>query len=135
MEKCLPQCDVSDYTFDTTYAKFPNPNVAHLMAAQNVTQTAEYMRDNFVEIRVTMEIFEEQHIRVELKYKILNTLAEAGGMLGLFIGASMISFVEIVELLIQISCTATEMAFSRRQMRMKRVAPELVEDDNAVTAF
>lgn len=62
----------------------------------------DYFKDNFLKLVVYYEDLNFEDISEEPLYDEYRFLADIGGTLGLFLGASLLSFVELFELLVEI---------------------------------
>lgn len=95
MLTCQGQCPTECNT--VTYSVTPNYNILY-----------EYLYKNMTKINIYYDSFEYTVISQIPKIKMEDFLAGIGGILGLFLGASILSFVEIVEMVIELMYGAHE---------------------------
>ena len=115
---CRPQCSFTTYEIFSKSAKFSsfssfntmrslfkkaNPN---LLRANNLT--FDLWRQRVFDVNIHFRSLISTDISVTLKYSFLDVISAFGGLGGLFIGASLVTIIEIGFLLvdgIQIVCT------------------------------
>ncbi|XP_063727632.1 acid-sensing ion channel 1-like [Symsagittifera roscoffensis] len=103
-QQCKPQCNFSRYDFQMSFGAFPAP----LAAVYNMPVffgdeiEYEYMAENMVEVRMFLDDMFIMKSYVQRKYEIFSIISNAGGLAGLFTGASMLTVFEIVEVSVNV---------------------------------
>ena len=102
---CRPQCSFTTYEIQKKLAKFSSlssfktmrtlfrRNNPTLMPAVNVT--FELWKQRVFDVSIHFRSLRSKNISVRLKYSFLDVLSSFGGLGGLFIGASLVTLVEI----------------------------------------
>ena len=121
---CPAACEYTEYTTSTSYSAFParyqveyftdvleqqfssfqefairldGSQGAKLSIYENLTMDKEYLEENLVSVNI---YFEELNLETEVTddaYDIVSLLSDIGGQFALFLGASVISFIELGE--------------------------------------
>ena len=107
--QCKPQCSFTKYNFEKTWTKFPSPAFNRNSRAlinggwkgSNVSWV--YMRGNYGELVIYFGSLTVEQTDVYAKYQIFSASSAMGGLLGLFLGGSMMTIYEVVELLITVA--------------------------------
>ena len=109
--KCKPQCSFTKYNFEISSAKFPNlgliKNRQILSADGDSNVTAQYIKKNYAELVIYFGSLTVEQTDVYAKYEIFSASSAMGGLLGLFLGGSMMTIYEFVELIIMVSRNQT----------------------------
>ena len=102
---CKPQCSFTTYEIHKKFAKFSSlssfktmrtlfrRNNPTLMPSANLT--FDLWRQRVFDVSVHFRSLQSKHISVRLKYSFLDVMSSFGGLGGLFIGASLVTLVEI----------------------------------------
>lgn len=100
-EHCDQECERTSYILNARFAKFPSKDgmrtLRHLVGHNG---TYEYMWRNLAQ-----QVVKPGALQVDLKYNWVNAIGGVGGMFGLFVGASMMTLFEVIELIGEISLT------------------------------
>ncbi|XP_075248299.1 epithelial sodium channel subunit gamma-2-like [Convolutriloba macropyga] len=113
--KCIPQCSFTKYDFkQITWTKLStNPILVDYYSRQTVTSFASsspsnadrgknmsalYMRQNLAEVVIGVNSFNVETIKILPKYEFFSATSAFGGLLGLFLGGSAVTLVELAEL-------------------------------------
>ncbi|XP_066272044.1 acid-sensing ion channel 1C-like [Branchiostoma lanceolatum] len=97
---CPVPCSMTKYSTSVSYGGWPNKNTRDYIV-RTYGKTQDYMRENGVVFSVFYEQLSYQKVR-ELKAMDTGQLASnIGGMMGLFIGASLLTILEVWEYLWQ----------------------------------
>lgn len=59
-----------------------------------------FLRSNFLELNVFFSAFNEETVAQQPAYSLTSLLADVGGSMGLFVGASLLTCVEVLECLL-----------------------------------
>ncbi|ESO89095.1 hypothetical protein LOTGIDRAFT_229019 [Lottia gigantea] len=90
---------------------------------QNINNTEKrlFMRDNVLKVDIFYRELNYQTVATKATYQIEDLLANIGGQLGLFVGLSVISILEFIELLIDFVCIAVSKCFcsSKKENKVK----------------
>ena len=107
---CTQECDSMYYEITTSMSKFPSQSIylnllknnkfIKLFKSNNFSY--EQLNESFLAFRVYFENLEYTEIRQEIKTTIIDLISNIGGILGLFLGMSFLSFFEFLELFAQI---------------------------------
>ena len=123
---CKPHCFEETYSFTTNRYPWPSKRqistlskmVNKLEGVENRTLNLSDLRDRLAKVSISYETFKEVvHIEAPL-YDFLSVASDVGGQMGLFLGASIISLIEILSLLI---------VYITRKIFKKSKAPSTVE--------
>lgn len=91
---CLPPCDFTSYDTTVSYSKFPHNNVLNDFSELSGINV-ETIQDDIVSFNVYFSDLYIQYSETVISYGPRLLVADIGGTLGLFLGASIISFMEI----------------------------------------
>ena len=98
--KCGIFCDEEVYETQTSRVPWPQKWKAEELTRTFPEMTSSTIRQTFIKLTIYYEEISEFRYTEEEKYSIMNVWTDFGGQMGLFIGASLISFVEILLLLL-----------------------------------
>lgn len=107
-KRCEPSCQ--EITYQMTISSLAYPSVVGydiLQSKFNFNQTIEEVRSLLLQVKVYFNRMEYDLIEQHPSMGIHQLLADIGGQLGFFLGASCISIIEILEVLVQ--CLVTNM--------------------------
>lgn len=109
---CIPNCDT--ITYRTTLSIGVYNNLEHFRNTKNPTirerfknlrtdkTRYKYLEDNIVSISVYLEDLEQEDIMTKVDFSTLSYIADMGGILGLWMGLSVLTVFEIFECLFDI---------------------------------
>ncbi len=98
MLTCPVSCNEVIYSTTSSYAIFTDTFLQHLTAKYG--QTVDYWKINAVGIRVYYSQLIEQVVTHQAAYSLLTMLCDVGGALGLILGASIISVIELFDFIL-----------------------------------
>lgn len=116
-EKCPRECKSTKYFANSFLADFPsqfyaqalikNSNISNRFKKYNLINgteklSTEFLKKNILALNVYYENFKYTKISQQPSLSLIDLFANFGGTLGLFVGISVLSFVEIFEILLQI---------------------------------
>ncbi|XP_063713531.1 uncharacterized protein LOC134841455 [Symsagittifera roscoffensis] len=104
--RCKPQCGFTKYKMDKTWSEFPNRRDFRQIRGvigSNVSVDYDYARKNLGMLTVHMASFTTVDTIVSAKYELFSASSAVGGLLGLLIGGSMVTFVEIADFILVIT--------------------------------
>ncbi|UJR30356.1 hypothetical protein I4U23_017891 [Adineta vaga] len=114
---CLPECELIQYTIQSSYADYPNfrsiekvsKRIKRFLRRINSTSYEnrstcsknpnEAFLDDIVAVGITASPYATEILSESPMYTWVDLISSIGGQTGLWIGVSLISFVELVELL------------------------------------
>ncbi|XP_046846673.1 acid-sensing ion channel 1-like isoform X2 [Xenia sp. Carnegie-2017] len=102
--ECPESCDSMKYNVYLSYGSFPSNASATLYAATENT-TSQNFRTNMVAIDVFYEDLIYKVLRQVPAYTLQSLLGEIGGLMGLFLGASILTMMEFVDVAVMLILT------------------------------
>ena len=93
---CLPGCDEFVYKPSVSYSKYPSAVLAKDISSFFINQTSEMIENNILALNVYFGSLHTTLSKTEFTYGLTALTADIGGLLALFIGASVISLIEII---------------------------------------
>jgi len=117
LKDCPTECDSIEFTIEVMTSKFPSQ--AYALELMNNSQiksnyppgyniTLDDLRESMVQFSVYYTDFYYTHISQTPKQLIVDLVSNFGGLLGLFIGMSFLSFGELIETIIEILLISCE---------------------------
>ena len=96
---CLPKCDESTYLTKVSTAEFPNQYVVEYtsVVGQWPYRNETYIKENYAQVMIYFDTLDETLFTQTKVTTQDRLLADFGGLLGLFLGASCVTIVEILE--------------------------------------
>jgi len=103
LDKCPVACESVEFSAQLSYASYPANTYADLLAKnRNMTGTVvenrQYLRDNLLELRIYYESLTFSDVKQVPSYDLYSLLGDVGGQIGLFLGASLLTLVEYLDL-------------------------------------
>ncbi|GFS23261.1 acid-sensing ion channel 4 [Elysia marginata] len=104
---CPEECDMVSYTAALSYADFSSRFEQLQLAKAKVYPNIRNLRSSFINIRIFFESMSVDTLRQQPAVSILDILGTVGGQMGIFLGCSILSIIELIEmgLLISIRCS------------------------------
>ncbi|KAK3770155.1 hypothetical protein RRG08_038668 [Elysia crispata] len=104
---CPEECDMVTYTAALSYADFSSRFEQLQLTKSNIYPNIRDLRMSFINLRIYFETMSVDTLRQEPAVSILDILGTVGGQMGIFLGCSILSIIELIEmgLLISIRCT------------------------------
>lgn len=109
---CPLECDSLSYQLSNSFKSFPNVfyakfllnTIGSLRSSRHINRslTLDDLRNNLVRLMIYYDDIDYQLIKEIPTVSIINLLANIGGMLGLFMGMSCLSFIEFLEMAFEI---------------------------------
>ncbi|XP_067408091.1 acid-sensing ion channel 5 [Emydura macquarii macquarii] len=93
---CPVPCEETNYPTTVTYSSFASEKALKTFSTR-LKKNPEYIRENLVYIDIKYHDLNYKMTRQQKTLSVSELLADVGGQLGLFCGASMITIIEIVE--------------------------------------
>ena len=102
---CPQECDSLSYSISTNSEQFPFTGSFSNLTSFEYHQFSSYeeVQKYYVSIRAYFPELKYTLIKQQPKVEVVDLVSSVGGTLGLFLGISFLSFVEIIELLIEIA--------------------------------
>ena len=114
--KCTPlcpkECDSIDYNIEVMTSKYPTEEYAKVLlndskimklySDYNRSITINDLRESMVQFSVYYMSFEYNEISQTEKISLIDNVSNFGGLLGLFIGASFLTFGELIEIFVEL---------------------------------
>ncbi|KAF7711267.1 hypothetical protein HF521_000278 [Silurus meridionalis] len=98
---CETPCNVTRYGKELSMVKIPSKGSARYLS-RKYHKTEEYIRDNFLVLDVYFEALNYETIEQKKAYDIAGLLGDIGGQMGLFIGASVLTILEILDYIYEV---------------------------------
>ncbi|NXE50789.1 ASIC5 protein, partial [Casuarius casuarius] len=93
---CPVPCEETDYPTTVTYSSFAGEKAIKFISAK-LKRSPEYIRQNLVHIDIKYHDLNYKMTQQQKALTVADLLADVGGQLGLFCGASMITIIELLE--------------------------------------
>ncbi|XP_076995687.1 bile acid-sensitive ion channel [Tamandua tetradactyla] len=93
---CPVPCEETQYPATVSYSTFPSKRALKYLS-KKLNQSQEYIRENLVHIEINYSDLNYKITQQQKAVSMPELLADLGGQLGLFCGASMITIIEIIE--------------------------------------
>ncbi|RMX47500.1 hypothetical protein pdam_00002209 [Pocillopora damicornis] len=111
LDRCPVACESVEFSAQLSYSRYPANAYADLLLSKrkNLTGTPEenrrFLRDNLLELRIYFESLTYSDVKQVPSYDLYNLLGDVGGQIGLFLGASLLTLVEYLDLLAMVLFT------------------------------
>jgi hypothetical protein len=89
-------------------------------------------RETFTSIEILFESFHIPEIKSIVAYKFSNFIADCGGLLGLFLGCSVLSIVELCYLLVLFICKRKDKNLKVHQKKIKKKFQEIHKSNREI---
>nr|XP_002716931.1 acid-sensing ion channel 5 [Oryctolagus cuniculus] len=93
---CPVSCEETEYPATISYTTFPSQKALKYLS-KKLNHSQEYIRENLVHIEINYSDLNYKITQQQKAVSVPELLADIGGQLGLFCGASMITIIEIIE--------------------------------------
>ncbi|CAK8682609.1 unnamed protein product [Clavelina lepadiformis] len=128
-KKCLcdTPCNVTRYNLEMSTLQLPSTRALSYLAYK-YNRTENYVRNNFAKLNVFFEALNYETIEQKIAYEIPGLLGDIGGQMGLFIGASLLTILELFDYIYEV---VKEKMWGKRLSKEKRKAgSDIVTDKN-----
>ncbi|XP_011405340.1 PREDICTED: acid-sensing ion channel 1-like [Amphimedon queenslandica] len=96
---CPLPCQFSMYDYKSSYSSFPNGHALKSIAKSlNLSQDA--VKNNFLSVQVYLESLETHEYVTKYSKTLTGLFGDIGGLIGLFLGMSIISIIEVLVLIL-----------------------------------
>ncbi|XP_064609108.1 acid-sensing ion channel 1A-like [Liolophura sinensis] len=100
---CPVPCEWSSYSTRVSMGDYPSLALMEIAnRTSNYTYTEAEYRQNFLKLTIAYDAFLLETVKQVPKYTVESIISAFGGQMGMFLGVSLLSVVEFVELLIQL---------------------------------
>ena len=133
---CPPPCEFITYDTSVSYSKFPYSSIEEVYA-KFTDVDFETVEEDLVSFNVFFADLYSDHAETIISYGPRLLVADIGGTLGLFLGASIISFMEILVLFYDelkiLCCISKKVRHGWDEFELKLRHPGKKEKDNEMT--
>ncbi|MEQ2302315.1 Acid-sensing ion channel 1B [Ameca splendens] len=98
---CETPCNMTRYNKELSFVKIPSKASAKYLA-KKYNKTEQYIKDNILVLNIFFEALNYETIEQKKAYEVAGLLGDIGGQMGLFIGASILSILEIFDYLYEV---------------------------------
>ncbi|XP_006636282.1 acid-sensing ion channel 4-A [Lepisosteus oculatus] len=98
---CETPCNLTRYGKELSMVKIPSKGSARYLS-KKYNKTEEYIRDNFLVLDIFFEALNYETIEQKKAYDVAGLLGDIGGQMGLFIGASILTILEILDYIYEV---------------------------------
>uniref|UniRef100_A0A8C2IJU5 Acid-sensing (proton-gated) ion channel family member 4b n=1 Tax=Cyprinus carpio TaxID=7962 RepID=A0A8C2IJU5_CYPCA len=98
---CETPCNLTRYGKELSMVKIPSRGSARYLS-RKYQKSEEYIRDNFLILDIFFEALNYETIEQKKAYDIAGLLGDIGGQMGLFIGASILTILEILDYIYEV---------------------------------
>jgi hypothetical protein len=108
--QCPIECDKNEFIFTQTYSKMfsVRNNLKLLNFFKNKTITPETIRNSLVKLKINYNSFSYTKMTESPAKNVVSLVSDIGGIMGLFLGMSLLSIVEIFEITIEMISIMTK---------------------------
>ncbi|OWF52765.1 Degenerin-like protein asic-2 [Mizuhopecten yessoensis] len=142
---CVPPCDETEFMTEVSMSAWPS--TAYMDAAINdfrsasstifstittsstETEKRSFMNENGVKVEIYYRYLNFEVIKTEASYEVENLLSDIGGQLGLWIGLSIVSLFEIIEIVSDIVVIGILRLCSKKKNGVKSIRDDQLNDD------
>ena len=96
---CKTPCRYTKFETRMSYSRYPANHIGAVMAAE-MNVTADYIRDNFLEVNIYLEEMTYLSIEETPAYTGASLIGVVGGHLGVFMGVSILTMMEFAEFVV-----------------------------------
>ncbi|XP_064307489.1 acid-sensing ion channel 4 isoform X2 [Phalacrocorax carbo] len=100
---CPTPCNLTRYGKEISMVRIPNKGSARYLA-RKYNKNETYIRENFLVLDIFFEALNYETIEQKKAYDLAGLLGDIGGQMGLFIGASILTVLEILDYVYESPC-------------------------------
>ena len=93
---CGTPCNVTKYSLSTSQLRLPS-TYGSPFYEEKYTRSSEYIKNNFVKLNIFFEALNYESVEQKAAYEFSGLLGDIGGNMGLFIGASLLTIIELLD--------------------------------------
>uniref|UniRef100_A0A8C4S7R1 Uncharacterized protein n=1 Tax=Erpetoichthys calabaricus TaxID=27687 RepID=A0A8C4S7R1_ERPCA len=116
---CETPCNLTRYGKELSMVKIPSRGSVHYLS-KKYNKSEEHIRENFLVLDVFFEALNYETIEQKRAYDVAGLLGDIGGQMGLFIGASLLTILEILDYIYEY----LKMYLKKESCEMMRSHPE-----------
>lgn len=98
---CETPCNLTRYGKELSFVKIPSKASAKYLA-KKYNKTEQYIADNILVLDIYFEALNYETIEQKKAYELAGLLGDIGGQMGLFIGASILTILELIDYLYEV---------------------------------
>ncbi|XP_057181176.1 acid-sensing ion channel 1B isoform X4 [Triplophysa rosa] len=98
---CDTPCNTTRYSKELSFVKIPSKASAKYLA-KKYNKTEQYIADNILVLDIFFEALNYETIEQKAAYELAGLLGDIGGQMGLFIGASILTILELFDYLYEV---------------------------------
>uniref|UniRef100_A0AAY4AYS2 Acid-sensing ion channel 4 n=1 Tax=Denticeps clupeoides TaxID=299321 RepID=A0AAY4AYS2_9TELE len=98
---CEVPCNITRYTKELSMVKIPSRGSVRYLS-RRYHKTEEYIRENFLVLDIFFEALNYETIEQKKAYDMASLLGDIGGQMALFIGASILTILEILDYIYEV---------------------------------
>ncbi|XP_030435499.1 acid-sensing ion channel 4 isoform X1 [Gopherus evgoodei] len=98
---CPTPCNLTRYSKEISMVRIPNKGSARYLA-RKFHRNETYIRENFLVLDIFFEALNYEAIEQKKAYELAGLLGDIGGQMGLFIGASILTILEILDYIYEV---------------------------------
>uniref|UniRef100_H3C7V1 Acid-sensing (proton-gated) ion channel 1a n=1 Tax=Tetraodon nigroviridis TaxID=99883 RepID=H3C7V1_TETNG len=98
---CETPCNMTRYSKELSFVKIPSKASAKYLA-KKYNKSEQYIKDNILVLDIFFEALNYETIEQKKAYEVAGLLGDIGGHMGLFIGASILTILEIFDYLYEV---------------------------------
>ncbi|XP_025026713.1 acid-sensing ion channel 4 isoform X3 [Python bivittatus] len=98
---CPTPCNLTRYGKEISMVRIPNKGSARYLA-RKYNRNETYIRENFLVLDIFFEALNYEAIEQKKAYNLAGLLGDIGGQMGLFIGASVLTVLEILDYICEV---------------------------------
>ncbi|XP_020647763.3 acid-sensing ion channel 4 isoform X1 [Pogona vitticeps] len=98
---CPTPCNMTRYGKEISMVRIPNKGSARYLA-RKYNRNETYIRENFLVLDIFFEALNYESIEQKKAYNLAGLLGDIGGQMGLFIGASVLTVLEILDYIYEV---------------------------------
>ncbi|XP_077176927.1 acid-sensing ion channel 4 isoform X1 [Paroedura picta] len=98
---CPTPCNLTRYGKEISMVRIPNKGSARYLA-RKYNRNETYIRENFLVLDIFFEALNYEAIEQKKAYNLAGLLGDIGGQMGLFIGASVLTVLEILDYIYEV---------------------------------
>uniref|UniRef100_A0A3Q3X2T3 Acid sensing ion channel subunit 1 n=1 Tax=Mola mola TaxID=94237 RepID=A0A3Q3X2T3_MOLML len=98
---CETPCNMTRYSKELSFVKIPSKASAKYLA-KKYNKSEQYIKDNILVLDIFFEALNYETIEQKKAYEVAGLLGDIGGQMGLFIGASILTILELFDYLYEV---------------------------------
>ncbi|XP_050825629.1 acid-sensing ion channel 4 [Gopherus flavomarginatus] len=116
---CPTPCNLTRYSKEISMVRIPNKGSARYLA-RKFHRNETYIRENFLVLDIFFEALNYEAIEQKKAYELAGLLGDIGGQMGLFIGASILTILEILDYIYEVVRDKVSRALGRAKPPLRK---------------